>query len=101
MFFRLWTRAPWTAMVVRAARLEAVFIGRVEREERQFLKQDVAALREPHGSRRLSDSVLVCQVLAGGGHAADVEVAAEVMFQLARRPRLAGFAQVIEHGRER
>src|SRR5947209_929007 len=106
-FLRLWTRAPCTAIVVRAAafafrsaRLTAA-LGAIlwspRVEERQLLHQDVARPREPDRRRGLADELLVRQVLARRGHAADVEVALEVVLDLGARPRLADLAQVVDH----
>src|SRR5580704_15052687 len=115
MFLRLCTRAPCTAIVVRGAvftaplfpfrltlREEAIeklaavrlFAGV---EERQFLHLDAALLREVDRRGGLADQPLVRQVLARGGHAADIEVPLEMVLDLAARPRFAGFAQMIDH----
>src|SRR5262249_41541246 len=115
MSLRLWTRAPCTAMVVRAAfggaegaallplRCAAA-LGAIEIsprvEEGQLLHLDVALLREADGRRGLAEDALVGQVLAHDGHAADVEVAFEVVLNLGTRPRLADLAQVVDHGCE-
>src|SRR5262249_20831172 len=90
MSLRLWTRAPCTAIVVRGAAfgaflpfrftaaLEAIrWLLRVE--ECKFLHLDVALLREADRRRGLADEALVRQVLARRGHAAEVEVALEVV----------------------
>src|SRR5215470_12665747 len=67
-FLRLCTRAPCTAMVVRAAPV-LEFIWPFPRiDERQLLRQDVAPLRELDGRRSLGDQPLISQVLAGRGH---------------------------------
>src|SRR5262249_5976602 len=119
---RLWTRAPCTAMVVRAAAFGAprpsapgagadggVFlrfrfgraleaIGWFPRvEEGQLLHVDVALLREAHRRGGLAQQSLVGQVLARRGHAAHVEVPPEMVLDLAARARLADVAQVVEH----
>src|SRR5262245_32792814 len=117
MFFRLCTRAPWTAMVVRAAaRLLAfapstalfraavrVVIARIpsaEREEGELLDLDVTASGQLNRQRGLADESLVGKVFTGGDDPLEVQVASEVGLDLLRRPRLAGVAQVVEHGRE-
>src|SRR6476620_7777922 len=72
MFLRLWTRAPCTAMVVRAAARGAFTSARLAAaleairwpscvEERQFLHADVALLRQLHGRGRLADQAAVGQ----------------------------------------
>src|SRR4051794_18736927 len=81
-FLRLWTRAPCTPMVVRAviAGLRLAGIGGPHGiEECQLLHVHIAPPGQAHGQRRLSKQSLVCQVLAGAGHALDAEVAAEVV----------------------
>src|SRR5205809_5698734 len=80
MFLRLCTRAPCTAMVVRAAaRAVLEVIRRFPREDkRQLLHQDVALPGELNGGRGLADEPLAGQVLARGRHPLHVEVALEV-----------------------
>src|SRR5437588_9282583 len=109
-FLRLCTRAPCTAIVVRAAgfgalpfRLAAALLAipwfpRVK--ERQLLHRDIALLREAHGRGGLADEPLVRQVLARRGHAAHVEVPFEMIFDLGTRPRFADLAQVVDHRRQ-
>src|SRR5437870_2409638 len=68
-FFRLCTRAPCTAIVVRAAWLAAgaVLIATLpfpQIDERLLLHHDVAHLGELHGRRCLADEPLVGQVFA-------------------------------------
>src|SRR5262245_36487722 len=103
MFLRLWTRAPCTATVVRAATRGAFpptrFAAALEAirwppcvEEREFLHADVALLRQLHGRGRLADQSPVGQVFARSGHAAHVEVAPEVVLDLGARAGLADFA---------
>src|SRR6266516_4833721 len=82
MFLRLCTRAPCTAIVVRAAVFGAVFPpfrftaaleaipGSPHVEECEFLHFEVALLREVDGRRGLADQPLVRQVLARRGPAA-------------------------------
>src|SRR5947209_2505037 len=75
MFLRLCTRAPCTAMVVRAAALAVLeLIPLPHVDERQLLHQHVAPLRKLHRDRGLADESLVGQVLARGAHSLYVEV---------------------------
>src|SRR5262249_27888026 len=123
MFLRLWTRAPWTATVVRAAgrrcsrkaakarrgaaflcalaALREAFLELIRSvpggKEGEFLHVDVALRRELDRRGRLADEPLVRQVLARRGHAAHVEVALEVGLDLGTRPGLADLAQVVDH----
>src|SRR5262245_32285468 len=118
MFRRLCTRAPWTATVSRAMGFGVLLDG-VERfavlepfeplegiggfgeiDERELLDARGALLREAAGDRDLSDEALIREILACGGHAVHVEVADEVVLDVAARPGLADFAQVIEHRSE-
>src|SRR5438093_4371916 len=92
MFFRLWTLAPWTAMVVRAPAFLSVGM-----EEGQLLYLDVALRRQAGLRGNLADQPLVRQVFTGRGRALDAEVPREVILDLAARSRLADFAQVIEN----
>src|ERR1700733_2409819 len=72
MFLRLWTRAPCTAMVVRAEALDgfrlAVDLDAIrsflEVKECQFLHFDVALLGELNRRGSLADEPLVGQILA-------------------------------------
>src|ERR1700704_2151722 len=87
MFFRLCTRAPCTAIVVRAALAAAwavlVAILRFSHiNERLLLHQDVAAFRELHGRRDLADQTLVGQVLARRRDSLHVEIPLEVGLDL-------------------
>src|SRR5262245_7915949 len=76
-FLRLWPRAPCTATVVRAAALGALRRPAALElirwppnvDESEFLHVDVTLLRELHRRGGLADEALVCQVLAGRGHA--------------------------------
>src|SRR6185295_11413689 len=97
MFFRLWTRAPCTAMVVRA--LEAIWRF-PQVEESQLLHRYVAPFGELNGSRGLSDESLVGQVFARRRHALHVEISAEIVLDLGRGPCFAHVSQVIDHGPE-
>src|SRR5690348_13112069 len=92
-FLRLWTRAPCTAIVVRAAvfgALPPLFltadlegIGWLPHvEECQLLHVDITPLREPDRRRGLAEQSLVGQVLARRGHAAHSEVPLEVVVDL-------------------
>src|SRR4051812_14277204 len=107
IFLRLWTRAPCTATVVRAAAFGAFATVRLLAalelirwlsgvEEGDFLHLYVAPLREVDGRGYLANESLVRQVLARRGHAAHVEVPLEVVLDLAARPRFADLAQVID-----
>src|SRR5579862_3291427 len=83
-FLRLCTRAPCTAMVVRAAGLAFCLalpgIGHtLSAEERQFVDGDVAPFSEPDGERRFADDPLVGQVFAGAADTFDAEGALEVV----------------------
>src|ERR1035438_3584019 len=61
-FFKLCTRAPCTAMVVRAAALFR------DVDKCQLLHHDVAPLRKLDGYRGLANEPLVCQILARRRH---------------------------------
>src|SRR6476620_5055292 len=102
MFLRLWTRAPCTAMLVRAAALTALeLIGLFSEVDKcEFLHDDIAHLGELNRSRGLSDQAAVGQVLARGGHSFDIKVALEVGFDLRGRARFAHIAEVLEQGFE-
>src|SRR5580700_2115046 len=63
MFFRLWTRAPCTAMVVRGAALPGIR-DLAAAEKRQFLHLRGAVPGESHGQRHLGDEAAVRQVFA-------------------------------------
>src|SRR5215472_15027386 len=84
-FLRLCTRAPCTAMVVRAAGLAEAGLAlpgigqTLSAEERQFVDGDVAAFRQPDWERRFADDPLVGEVFAGAADALDAEVALEVV----------------------
>src|ERR1044071_5205400 len=70
MFLRLWTRAPCTAMVVRADGFAAdglllPDIGHARSaEEGQFVDGDIAAFGQTHRQRRFADQTLVGKVFA-------------------------------------
>src|SRR5215467_9136825 len=81
MFLRLWTRAPCTAMLVRAALRDKLpctaleLIGLVlQMHEGQFLDQDVASRRQVYRQGDLADQAAVGQVLAGSGDASNVQI---------------------------
>src|ERR1019366_2218069 len=84
-FFRLCTRAPCTAMVVRAPAL-AILLEVIRRlpqvHERQFLHHHVAHLRQLNRRGGLADESPVGQVLARRGHAFHVEISLEVGLDL-------------------
>src|SRR6185369_4061527 len=96
-FFRLWTRAPWTAMVVRAVGL---LMALASMEEGELLDVDIASLGKADGQRDLADEAAVGEVLAGGGDTLDAEVALEVVFDLGDGAGFADFAEVVEDGAE-
>src|SRR5882762_358035 len=77
-FLRLCTRAPCTAMVVRAAGLVEVldleFIGSGGVEEGQLFDVDVALLGQANGQGRLTDDALIGQIFANARDAFDSEV---------------------------
>src|SRR5208337_3677637 len=95
MFLRLCTRAPCTAMVVRAEALDwlrlAVDLEAIrlflEVKEGQLLHFDVALSGELHWYRGLADEPLVRQKLARCCGAGDIEVSLEVVLDLGARPR--------------
>src|SRR3954452_15205146 len=109
-FFRLCTRAPCTAMVVRAVTRDAtagasglfdapldapvllLAIGRPRVEKRQFLDLDIASAGEAHGQRYFGEHALVSQVFARRSHALDAEVSLEMVVDLRGRACLADFA---------
>src|SRR5581483_9686570 len=68
-FFRLCTRAPWTAMVVRAAGLagfELVGIGRFgSAEESHLVDGDGAAPGEAEGDGSFADEAEIGEIFAG------------------------------------
>src|SRR3954465_2525950 len=108
---RLWTRAPWTAIVVRGpgrpaivlrgpGRSAALAITRLRGEERQLFDGDVAPLVQQDRRGRLADQAEVRQVFARGGHAAHIEGLLEVILDVAARPDVAVLAQVGDHRRE-
>src|SRR5262245_44369963 len=96
MFCRLWTRAPCTAIVVRAA-ARAVLTGLelIRRfshiDERQFLHHDVAPLGEVNGSRCFDYEAAVGQVFTGRGDARNIEIPLEVIFDFRGRADFTGF----------
>src|SRR6266540_835777 len=116
MFFKLCTRAPWTAMVVRGAltvRLaEAVFVAldleliwrpcAVEEggvEEGRLFDGDVAMFGEAQRQRSLADDSLVGQVLTNGSEAGHTVGALKVMFNLFGGAGFAHFFEVFsDHG---
>src|SRR5215468_5137637 len=99
-FFRLCTRAPCTAMLVRGAgRLRAVCLPVIRRlggvEKRQLLHVDVALFGQADGQRRFADQPLVGQVLACAGDAVDAERSLEVMVDFGGGPGFADLLQVV------
>src|SRR6266567_50478 len=77
MFFRLCTRAPCTAIVVRTAGLAAMR-SLLHVNERLLLDQDVASFGKLHGGRNFSDQPLVGQVLARRRDSLHIEIPLEV-----------------------
>src|SRR5215470_3397414 len=69
MFLRLWTRAPCTAIVVRAAAA-----GFRDIDKRQLLHGNRARFREPDRRRGLGDEAAIGQVLAGAAHTRHIEM---------------------------
>src|SRR4026207_2339924 len=116
MFLRLCTRAPCTAMVVRAAGGEGLgfFMGATawtaslsrprsggaDIDERQLLHLDVALLRQADGRGDPAAPPPICKVLAGGRHSRHAVFACEVRFNLARGTHVPHLGQIIEHRRE-
>src|SRR5262249_50792136 len=93
-FFRLCTRAPCTAMLVRGAgRLRADCLPVISRfggvEKRQLLHVDVALLSETDRQWRFADETLIGEVFAGAGDTFDAVGPLEVMFDFGCGPRLA------------
>src|ERR1035441_146716 len=103
-FFRLCTRAPCTAIVVRAPAF-AILLEVIRRlpqrlpqvDERQFLHQNVAHLRKLNRRGCLADQSAAGQVLARRGHALHIEIALEVGVDLGGGARFAHFAQVPQY----
>src|SRR5687767_9269343 len=90
MFLRLWTRAPWTAIVVRTGSFRAPRAGagleRIRRlrhhHERELLHVGVAPPGEAGGHRHLADQPLIRQVFACHDHAGGAVVLREVVLDL-------------------
>src|SRR5262245_28116144 len=96
MFFRLWTRAPWTATVVRAVAarvLEAIrwFAGV---EEGKFLDLCRAHPGQAHRRRDLRQKAPIGEVFAGGRDAAHIVRASKIIVDVGRRPRVPDVAEV-------
>src|SRR5215475_7135620 len=103
IFFRLCTRAPRTAIVVRGAARAGISEGIAALfhvNERELLYFDIALLREMRRYRDFADNFLVHEILARQRDSFDPEVSSEVIFDLDARPRFAGLAQMINHGTE-
>src|SRR5262245_5770924 len=91
-FFKLCTRAPCTAIVVRAAGTFALafvedlipnleLIRRIpEVNKRHFLHFHVASLRQLHRSGRLADQTAIREVFASRRDAANAEIAFKIIF---------------------
>src|SRR6516162_1948094 len=102
-FFRLCTRAPRTAIVVRGPLLAAVSVGIASlfhMNKCQLLNLDIALLGEMCCDRNLADDLLVGKVLARQRDALDAEVPFEMVFDLNAGTRLTGLAQMVDHGTE-
>src|SRR5260370_27587212 len=106
MFLRLWTRAPCTAMVVRAA-VFAIAVAVLEPirlfphiHKRHLLDHNVAPLGELDRCRRLADEPLVGQILARRCHTLYVEVSLEVVLDFGRRTRFTHLPQMVDHRTE-
>src|ERR1044071_4132126 len=106
IFFRLCTRAPCTAMVVRAS-VRAVtaavleFIRWIPREdERQLLDYDVTFFGDLQRRRNLDEEAEVGQVLAGHSHSFQIEVALKPGLDLSRRTRFPHLPEIIEYRAE-
>src|SRR5215217_7855898 len=98
MLRRLWTRAPWTAIVVRGPLRAAVplaAIGRLREEERELLHGEVATPGQQHRRGGLADQPQIRKVLARDGDPADVEIPAEVILDVAAGADVSDFAQVV------
>src|SRR5262249_34846289 len=104
MFLRLWTRAPCTAIVVRAVVGRAAFPFRstvpleaivrlLQVIEGEFLHLDVALLREVGGRGCFTKKALVRQVLAGDGCTAHLKVPFEMGVDLGARLGFTDFTQ--------
>src|SRR4051812_21959357 len=91
---RLWTRAPWTEILVRGplrAGGRLAGIGWLRRKERKLLHRDVAALGEQHRRRRLVDQPGVRQVFTRRRHAVQAVGLREVILDVAARTDVAVF----------
>src|SRR5271167_3776156 len=105
MFLRLCTRAPCTAMVVRAEAFDsfrlAVGLAAIrlflEVEKGQLLHFDIALPGELNRRGGLADLPLVGQILARCCDAGDIECPLEVVLDFGARPRLADLAEVIDY----
>src|ERR1700722_1242192 len=90
MFLRLCTRAPCTAMVVRAEAFDrfrlavdlAAIRSFLEVKKGQLLHFDVALFGELDRRGGLADQPLVCQILARGIDAAHIQVPLEMALDL-------------------
>src|SRR5262245_28610584 len=110
MFFRLCTRAPCTAIVVRtpplaftacAGRMSAlVAIDPTWHEERELLQRRRAALGGANRRRGFGEEAAIRQVFAGRCHPLDAEIAREVILDVAGRSDLARVAKIVQYGRE-
>src|ERR1700683_1218010 len=85
IFLRLCTRAPCTAIVLRAAGLALLELIRCfsEIDKRQFLDADIALLRDSDRLSDLTNQSLICKIFARGRATSDVEVPLEPGLDLA------------------
>src|SRR5690242_19233575 len=97
MFLRLWTRAPWTAMVVRAAGLPVIGWW-LQRDvvKGEFLHLDVAVPGEADGSLGFAKEAFVGEVFAGGDHVSDAHIAAEVVADFGGGAGFADFTEMVD-----
>src|SRR5215470_18870813 len=93
-FFRLCTRAPRTAIVVRGAERAAASEGIARlfhMNECQLLHFDVALLCEMRRNRNLADDLLIGKILACQCGSFDSQVPFEMIFDFDARSRFARF----------
>src|SRR5215469_4638476 len=101
MFLRLCTRAPCTAMVVRAsgfgADLALPGITSVRSAEKsQLMHFRIAPFGQPNGKWRLPDQPLVGEVFASNRHTCKAEIALKVIFNLRGRSGFPNFGKVLD-----
>src|SRR4051812_41250806 len=97
IFLRLCTRAPRTAMEVRAARTALELIWNLSQvNECQFLYHDVTQLSKFDRSGNFADQTAVREILAGHGDSADVVVPLEVVLQFGSGSSFGHLAQMLK-----